>query len=249
MTLRTTFTLSIAAASALALASCSGGETVGGEQQSAAVAKTAPPAGSTWSANVTPTSEGGFVMGNPQAPIRLIEYGSLTCPACAAFSTASKDELTKNFVDTGQVAFEFRNFLRNPVDALAGTVITCTGKDLYYPLTENTYASMDQLMAGTQNIEQVAQSIQSLPDNRKWTTYARGIGLYEFFSARGVSEGEINQCLSNPANVAAMERRSNAAVTQFKVAGTPTFVLNGTVVENGNTWPVIRDKLRAAGAR
>ncbi len=248
MTLRKTLAVTLAAASALALASC-GGETIGSETQSAAVAKTPAPAGTTWSANVTPTSEGGFVMGNPQAPIRLIEYGSLTCPACAAFSTASKDELAKNFVDTGQVAFEFRNFLRNPIDALAGAVITCAGKDLYYPLTDNTYASMDQLMAGSQNIEQVAQSIQSLPDNRKWTTYARGIGLYEFFSTRGVSEGEIDKCLSNPANVAAMEQRSNAGVTQFKVAATPTFVLNGTVAENGNTWPVIRDKLRAAGAR
>ena len=50
------------------------------------VAAVAAPAGTSWSATVTQTPEGGFVMGNPQAKVKLIEYGSYTCSHCRDFS-------------------------------------------------------------------------------------------------------------------------------------------------------------------
>ncbi|MCB8828310.1 DsbA family protein, partial [Escherichia coli] len=39
-----------------------------------------------WTRHVTQTAKGAFVLGNPAAPIKLVEYGSYTCSHCAAFS-------------------------------------------------------------------------------------------------------------------------------------------------------------------
>ncbi|NCP11654.1 MAG: thioredoxin domain-containing protein [Sphingomonadales bacterium] len=240
--------LTLAAMVALSLAAC-GSETVDPAKQQDAVAKVAAPQGSSWSQTITQTDDGGFVMGNPDAPITLVEYGSLTCSHCADFSTSSTDELSKNFVDTGQVAFEFRNYLLNPqVDALAATIITCAGKDRYYPLTENLFANQGELYGHLQAMG-TPPEIGNLPDNQKFVVMAKAMGLDKFFGARGVSEDEITQCLSDPAKVQAVADRSQKGGEQYNITGTPTFVLNGSVVDEGNTWPLIRERLRTAGAR
>ena len=45
----------------------------------------AAPNNGDWSTIVTKTAEGGFVMGNPNAKVKLVEFGSMTCPHCAEF--------------------------------------------------------------------------------------------------------------------------------------------------------------------
>ena len=52
--------------------------------------KAAAPAAVDWSNRVAATPEGGFMMGNPAAKVKVVEYGSLTCPHCAAFSNSAK---------------------------------------------------------------------------------------------------------------------------------------------------------------
>jgi protein-disulfide isomerase len=44
-----------------------------------------PPQGGDWTQVVTQTPEGGMLMGNPNAKVKLVEYGSLTCPHCREF--------------------------------------------------------------------------------------------------------------------------------------------------------------------
>lgn len=241
--------LALATCGALALASCGSDDAVAPGEQRAVVAKVAAPAGQKWSQVITATDDGGFVMGNPDAPIQFVEYGALTCSHCRDFAAAATEELHRDFVDTGQVTFEFRNFLLNPADALAATIITCAGKDRYYPLMENIYANQAAFIEGAQNMGQVAPTIVDLPDNQKFITFAKGIGLYSFFTARGMTETELNQCLSNPANVKRIEDRSNAGGQQFNITSTPTFVLNGSVIDDTNQWPALRQRLRDAGAR
>ena len=66
-----------------------------------------------WSAA---TPAGGFVMGNPNAKVKLIEYGSLTCPHCREFDEKGVQPLIANYVKTGQVSWEFRNYVRDAFD-------------------------------------------------------------------------------------------------------------------------------------
>ena len=44
-----------------------------------------------------------MLMGNPDAKIRLIEYGSLTCPHCREFDEKGAPQLIEKYVKSGQV--------------------------------------------------------------------------------------------------------------------------------------------------
>ena len=114
--------LLVAAAAILASPACNaenGNSATGGS--SAEVKPVAPPANGDWSEVVAATPEGGFVMGNPNAGVKLVEYGSYTCGHCARFDEEGVQPLIDKYVKTGRVSFEFRNYVRDPYD-LAGAL-------------------------------------------------------------------------------------------------------------------------------
>ena len=76
----------------LALAACSGGDTAGAPKGEP-IAKIAAPAGTAWVDVVSKTELGGYKMGNPDAPLKLVEYGAITCPGCAQFAVQASEEL------------------------------------------------------------------------------------------------------------------------------------------------------------
>ena len=52
-------------------------------------------------------------MGNPDAKVKLVEYGSMTCPHCARVRRRLRPTLTSKYVKTGKVSWEFRNYVRD----------------------------------------------------------------------------------------------------------------------------------------
>ncbi|MGH6652983.1 MAG: thioredoxin domain-containing protein [Sphingopyxis sp.] len=241
-------TLLLTSMAALALAGCGDSKTDTTKEQ-AAIAKVAAPAGKSWSQTVVKTAEGGYLMGNPDAPIKLIEYGSLTCSHCADFSNESHEELSRDFVDTGRVSFEMRNYVRDAIDATAAAIIHCAPAERYFPLAENTFASQAEIFKNAQANEQGYAAAMALPPAQRFPALAKATKLDTFFQARGLTGDQINACLSNIANIEALEKGVNAANEQYNIAGTPTFIINGTVAEGVGTWPVLRDRLRTMGAR
>src|SRR3546814_3861690 len=87
----------------------------------AGAAAPAPQAGD-WTRTVTQTAAGSFVMGNPAAPVKLIEYLSYTCPHCAAFSAESAAVLRGRMVKSGKVSLELRNAVRDKLDLAAAAL-------------------------------------------------------------------------------------------------------------------------------
>ena len=78
----------------MALASC-GGSDEKGSLTGEPIAAVAPPAGKVWTEVAKKTPEGGYLIGNPDAKIKLIEFGSLTCHVCADFATQSGEEFNE----------------------------------------------------------------------------------------------------------------------------------------------------------
>src|SRR4051812_15478339 len=99
------------------------------------IEQVAPPKGGDWSEVVNPTGAGGFVMGNPNAKLKLIEFGSLTCPHCREFDEKGVPTLISKYVKTGQVSWEFRNYVRDAFDLTASLVARCNGAKSFFPLT------------------------------------------------------------------------------------------------------------------
>src|SRR5438067_9637738 len=104
---------------ALALAGCNTnknqtqGTVVANE--TVAITQATPPPGGTW-ADVVNATSAGFMMGNPNAKVKLTEIGALTCPHCREFDETGVPELIDKYVKTGRVAWEFRPYLLNGLD-------------------------------------------------------------------------------------------------------------------------------------
>jgi protein-disulfide isomerase len=235
------------AASALSLSACDKTDKAGGGQ---ALQKVAAPAGKVWSQVVTKTPDEGFLMGNPDAPIKLVEYGSLVCHVCADFSKNADEPMKKEFIDSGQVSFEFRNFLlQNIADVMASAIVHCKGPETFFPLKEAFFASQEEIFANMKTADQAAaKAAEALPPEKRFIEFARIIKITDWFKAHGVSDSEINACLSNVSNLEAREKATTAAAKKYTITGTPTFLLNGEVLEN-NTWPFLQEKFKELGAK
>ena len=84
--------------------------------------------------------------------------------------------------------------------------------------------------------------------NVRFVKLAEQLDLTSFFQQRGVSADQAKACLSDEAAAEKLMSDTQAAVKDFNISGTPTFLLNGKVVEATN-WPMVETKLKEAGAR
>lgn len=235
-----------AAAALVALAGCNGesGTTTNGAPSGPAQT-VAPPAGQTWDQVVTKTAEGGFLMGNPNAPVKVIEYGSMTCPHCAEFAEES-DELVNDYVKTGQVSFEFRNYVRDGLDIAMSLVARCGGPERFFPLTEALFESQRDLFEKAQSAPPEQQ--QALAQTPKG--YAQLAGLQEWAAQRGVPAAQTSACLSDQGEIDQLVQMNADALQQFNVQGTPSFVVNGepTTPPTGgqSNWEALEPQVRDA---
>src|SRR5439155_24964364 len=97
-----------------------------------------------WTRTVVATPEGGFRMGNPNAKVALVEYGSLACPHCRHFEETGYKPLVQQYVRTGRVSYEFRNFLLNAPDISISLLAHCAGPAKFFPMSQVVYATQPQ---------------------------------------------------------------------------------------------------------
>lgn len=208
----------------------------------------APPAGQSWADVVTVTPEGGFMVGNPDAPLKLVEYASHTCGHCATFAKDGKPVIKDKYVPTGVVAFELREVFLNSFDVMIAGLAQCGAKEQMQPLSDQVWQNLDAVFAGIQGNPQAVQAAESLPLNQRFAVLAQSTGVLEFFAARGLSADQGRACLSDAARIEALVKNTQANADKDKITGTPTFFLNGKRME-GTTWEVIEPQLQRAGAR
>ena len=225
----------------------------GAEQGAAASAPVKPvaaPKDGDWSAIVSETTAGGFLMGNPDAAVKLVEFGSMTCPHCAEFDEVAIKPLVDNYVKTGKVSFEFRNFVRDPFDVAASLVARCGGTTSFFGLTRGLFAEQSQWVAKIQAADPNAmQQIQSLPPGQQFAEIAKIAGFQDWAAMRGLPPEKTTACLANQSEVDRLVQMQNDAVTSYEISGTPAFLLNGEMVqiEQGSTpWQQVEAKIKSA---
>lgn len=233
----------------LALVGCDQSGTKSADRDSAPLAKVAPPAGKAWTDVIAVSAEGGYVMGNPQAPIRLVEYVSLTCSHCADFAAQSSAELKGTYVDSGRVSYEMRNFIRDAIDLTAVQLTRCGPPETYFAQTDKVLANQKDFFDKAQTAGKAAQDAAFAAEPAKRGPAIGALtGLTAFFAANGLAQDRANQCLADTAKAETLVALINKQSDAFEIAGTPTFLVNGKKVE-GNTWAAIKPLLEKAGAR
>ena len=218
-----------------------------GAAAGAPIAKIAPPAGKTWADVVTTTADNGYLMGNPNAPLKLIEFASLTCSHCAEFAEKGLPKLRNDYIASGRVSLEFRNFIRDPYDATMAMLTRCGSPESYFALTEQVYTNQKTILTA---LEPVGKALQgaNVPQAQVFTVIGTRGGLIDFFAARGIAKDQAEQCLTKTDVATKLVDGVKSAEEKYNITGTPGFVLNGKNIEV-SSWDGLEPILQRAGAR
>jgi protein-disulfide isomerase len=237
----------------LALAACNKSKQEGGGTTAATetinITQANPPPGGTWADVVNETSAGGYVMGNPNAKVKLLEIGSLSCPHCKKFEDEGVPVLTDKYVKSGNVSWEFRPYIiHGPIDMAANLIIRCNGLKTFYPLAQALYNDQSVWLAKVEAAPQdKLNQIQTLPTNQTFVAMASILGLQDWAAARGVPQAKSNQCLSDQKMIdqqVQMTANVNSDYPDFQ--GTPSFVINGKLLADTASWDKLQPQLDAA---
>ena len=202
-----------------------------------------------WTATIAASPEGGFRIGNPNAPVKLIEYGSLTCSHCAHFEEEGVPLLLKNFVRDGRVSFEFRNFVRDPADLAAALLSRCAGTNRYFAFTGQIFDSQNQWIERLRTLPPAEMdAISALPRAQMLIRIASLTGFDSVAARHGLAEASVKSCLSNEKAVARLIEMHRVAAEQHGVSATPTFLINGKTAQGAHNWTALEPLLgRPAG--
>lgn len=242
-----------AAALGLLLSGCGGeggnkaGQSGGGGTPAAAIPA---PNGGDWTQTIQQTPEGGYRMGNPNAPVKLVEYASISCGHCAEFEEAGGEPLRSNYVRTGRVSWEYRPYMIFPTDPGIFMLLQCRGPQAFFQLTGQLYADQRNWLGKLQNLSPAQQQqLGGMQPQQQIGALVQATGVDQFFRQRGMPDAQISSCLANQQSLQQLMNVTTTGTNQFKVTGTPSFFINGEAVEAGKPpyWQDVEPALKAAG--
>lgn len=202
-----------------------------------------PAAQRDWTQVVATTPEGGFRMGNPNAPVKLVEFLSLTCPHCAAFSAQAGPRLM-TYVRSGRVSLEYRNFVLNGLDVAASLLSRCATPQNYFALTNSLLASQSQWMGRMQALTDAQQrEMRGLSPLQTMQRVVAAAGLDAVAARHGINAAQAQACLSNQAGLDRLIQMQQAG-TRYGVTGTPAFAVNGRIAGSVYDWATLEPLLR-----
>lgn len=198
-----------------------------------------------WTATIAATEAGGFRMGNPDAKVQLVEYVSMTCNHCAHFHEDGMASLVSDYVATGNVSLEIRNFPLNFVDLIVSMGVRCSGESGFFDNTAQLLETQEQWITNFRSADQArAQALAEANDLMGLISLG---GIDEALVQNGASRDAIAACAADPAAVQELQgvaQRAQAA----GVNGTPSFAINDSLV-SVHDWASLKPLLDAALAR
>ena len=145
------------------------------------------------------------ILGNPEAPITIVEYASLTCPHCAHFANDVLPEIRKEWIDTGKAKLVLRDFPTDQAALPAAMIARCAPPERYYAFVETFFAAQE-----------------------KWARASDYRGaLAQLAKFGGMGKGEFDACLKNTELENRIVKERLIATTELQVDVTPTFFVNG----------------------
>jgi protein-disulfide isomerase len=180
-------------------------------------------AGCSKSGGAASPAVGDMTMGKADAPVKVVEYASATCPHCARFNAEVFPAFKAKYVDTGKVRYTLREMLTPPAEvAAAGFMLArCAGPKNYFKVVDAVFASQSKWDG---DIKPIFQGIAR--DN-------------------GLTDAQFEACLTNPDNIKGVNARVKAAI-DAGVSSTPTFFINGVKYEGEQSLEKLDAAIAAA---
>jgi len=146
------------------------------------------------------------ILGNPDAPITIVEYASLTCPHCAHFANDVLPELKKKWIDSGKAKLVLRDYPLDEPALRAAMIARCAPPDRFYAYVDTFFAAQDKWVMARDYREALARLVK--------------LG--------GMSQDEFDNCLKNTELENKIVEGRLVASKELDVNSTPTFFINGT---------------------
>ena len=168
-------------------------------------------------------TENDFIIGNDNASITIIEYASMSCSHCANFHNNTLPDLKKEYIDTGKVKYVFRDFPYNYPALLGSMVMRCIPSEVRYDYMNALYK--------LQNMWVVSENAITRQE------------LYKIMQTGGMTKENFDTCLSNVDLENKILQEVIAAQSEFNIRSTPSFLINGDLLEGDKSIKVFRQIL------
>jgi protein-disulfide isomerase len=146
-------------------------------------------------------------VGSPEAKVTVLEFFSLTCTHCAAFSRETMPAVDKNLVQPGKVRFVYRDFPLDQVALTAAMVARYLPPPQYYPFITALFANQD-----------------------RWA-FARGVNsadeIWKMAALAGMSRATFEQAINDTSLRTWILQQQQSDQDRWKIDATPSFVING----------------------
>jgi len=146
------------------------------------------------------------ILGNPEAPITIVEYASMTCPHCAHFQDDVLPEIRKKWIDTGKAKLVLRDFPLDEPALRAAMIARCAPPDRYYAFADTFFAAQEKWVKASDYREALARLAK--------------LG--------GLGKDEFDSCLKDTALENRIVESRLVASKELDVNSTPTFFVNGS---------------------
>lgn len=143
------------------------------------------------------------VLGDPDAPVTIHEYSSLTCPHCRSFHQETLPRLKEAYIDTGKAKLVLHDFPLNGAAAAGSMMARCAPEERYFPLVETLFDKQPEWSQAQNVLDALAQ-----------------IGRFA-----GMSQEALQACFQNEALFDAIRDSRNKAAEELDISSTPTFII------------------------
>jgi protein-disulfide isomerase len=149
---------------------------------------------------------GSPILGDPNAPITLIEFGDYQCYFCNQFFHTTEDELFKNYVETGKVKVIFKDYtIIGPDSITAAHAAHCADEQgQFWKYHDTLYNNWNG-------------------ENNGW---ASSENLLRFASDIGLNIDQFSQCMIDSKHTPIIVN-SNQDAKDLGLTGTPAFFVIG----------------------
>ena len=167
------------------------------------------------------------VMGDPKAPVVMVEYFAQACSVCAAFDQQVFPLLKAKYIDTGKVRYVMRLFPLFPIDGLAYKLDLCTGPDRFFQSADLLFRNQPQW------------------DSAEYQGVDAQAGLHKMARIMGMSEDQADACMNDTSKDEHINKVAEEGNARYQISGTPTFAIDFKKA-NVQSWPEVQKALDEA---
>lgn len=164
------------------------------------------------------------VLGDPDAPVTIFEFASLTCPHCATFHAEVLPELKEQLIDTGAANLVMRHFPLNQLAMQAALVADCVPDAQYYPFLDVLFRTQDDWAQSSEPMQAVLQTAM----------------------LAGAPRDSLTVCMQDEAVLNGVLAVRLRAQGELGVESTPTFFVGGVMLRGVQEYEVFAEAVAEA---